>query len=138
MRIYAYRSKLFNEPMDGLIMGVTAALGFVTVENVLYVMEYRIGSALVRGIISVPSHALYGAIMGFYLGEAKFRGKPDLVLYGLAAAIFLHALFDTIATTLPTFVGIIVLAGFVFVLYYRVVRGEIREAEDESPFRPKR
>lgn len=52
VRIYAYRSKLFNEPIDGLIMGVTAALGFATVENVLYVMEYGIGTALVRAIIS--------------------------------------------------------------------------------------
>lgn len=59
------------------------------------------------------------------------------MLNGLAAAIILHALFDTIASVVPTTVAIIVLAGFAFILYYRVVRGEIKEAEEESLFRPR-
>ena len=136
VRIYAYNSKMFLEPMDGLILGVTAALGFATVENLLYVLQFGILTAFVRAIISVPSHALYGAIIGFYLGEAKFRRKPQLALKGLVAAIFLHAIFDTTATVLPSIIGVIALVAFVLVLYYRVVKGEIREAESESPFRP--
>jgi len=136
VRIYAYNSKMFVEPMDGLILGVTAALGFATVENILYVLQFGLATAIVRAIISVPSHALYGAIIGFYLGEAKFRRRPLLALRGLVAAIFLHAIFDTTATVLPSVIGIIVLIAFVLVLYYRVVKGEIQEAEEESPFRP--
>lgn len=136
VRAYAYNSKMFVEPMDGLILGVTAALGFATVENILYVFQFGIATAIVRAIISVPSHALYGAIIGFYLGEAKFRRKPSLALRGLVAAIFLHAIFDTTATVLPSVIAIIALIAFVIVLYYRVVKGEIQEAEAESPFRP--
>jgi protease PrsW len=136
VRIYAYHSRMFIEPMDGLILGVAAALGFATVENIFYVQQSGIYTAIIRAIISVPSHALYGAIIGFYLGEAKFRKRPALALQGLAAAIVLHAIFDTTATVLPSIIGIIALVAFVLVLYYRVIKGEIREAEAESPFRP--
>jgi protease PrsW len=136
VRSYAYNSKMFVEPMDGLILGVAAALGFATVENILYVLGYGISTGIVRAITSVPSHALFGAIIGFYLGEAKFKKKPELAWRGLVIAMFLHAVFDTTATVLPSVIGVIALVGFVIVLYYRVVRGEIREAEAESPFRP--
>jgi len=137
VRIYAYNSKMFNEPMDGLILGVAAALGFATVENVFYVLSSGLLTALVRAIISVPSHALFGAVIGFYLGEATFHRRPILALKGLAAAIILHTLFDTIATVVPSITGVIALVAFVLVLYYRVVKGEVREAEAESPFRPR-
>lgn len=136
VRIYAYNSPKFVEPTDGLILGVAAALGFATVENILYVLESGFLTALVRAVVSVPSHALYGAIIGFYLGEAKFRRKPLLALNGLIFAILLHGIFDTVAMVLPSIVGIVALVAFVLVLYYRVVKGEIRKAEDESPFRP--
>jgi protease PrsW len=137
VRIYAYNSKMFNEPMDGLILGVVAALGFATVENIFYVLSSGILTALVRAIVSVPSHALFGAVIGFYLGEAKFHRRPILILKGLAAAIILHALFDTIASVVPSVTGIVALVAFVLVLYYRVVKGEVRDAESESPFRPR-
>jgi protease PrsW len=138
VRIYAYKSKMFNEPMDGLILGVAAALGFATVENIFYVLQSGLLTGIVRAIVSVPSHALYGAILGFYLGEAKFRKRPMLALQGLAFAILLHAIFDTITTVIPSIIGVIALVAFVLVLYYRVVKGEIREAEEESPFKPRR
>jgi protease PrsW len=136
VRIYAYDSTMFVEPMDGLILGVAAALGFATVENILYVLRSGIVTAIVRAIISVPTHALCGAIIGFYLGEAKFRKKPLLALNGLIIAILVHATFDTVATVVPSIIGIIALVAFVIVLYYRVVKGEIKEAKEESPFRP--
>jgi len=136
VRIYAFRSLQFNEPMDGLVLGVAAALGFATVENILYVLEGGLLTGIVRAFISVPSHALYGAISGFYLGEAKFRKKPYLALEGLLFASILHAIFDTTATVLPSILGVVVLAAFMLMIYYRVVRGEIRKAESESPFNP--
>jgi len=131
VRIYAYNSKMFNAPIDGLILGVAAALGFATVENIFYVVASGILTGIVRAIISVPSHALYGAIAGFYLGEAKFRKHPALALQGLVAVIFLHAIFDTVTSIFPSVISVVALVGFVLVLYYRVVKGEIREAEEE-------
>jgi protease PrsW len=138
VRIYAFRSPSFNEPMDGLVLGVAGALGFATVENILYVLEYGFATAVVRALTAVPSHALYGAISGYYLGEAKFRGNPILAFRGLAIAIVLHATFDTVATVYPTGAGVLALIAFTALIYFGVVRREIEEAETESPFKPRR
>ena len=138
VRIYAYRSKQFDEPMDGIVFGVAAALGFATVENILYVFQSSSGivTAILRAIVSVPSHAFYGAIIGFYLGEAKIRRLPFLALQGLVFAALLHGLFDTIATVVPSgIIAIISLPALVWIIYFKVVKKEIAEAETESPYR---
>ncbi|MDA4129568.1 MAG: PrsW family intramembrane metalloprotease [Thaumarchaeota archaeon] len=137
VRIYAYRSPLFDEPMDGIVLGVTAALGFATIENIGYVFQFGIATAILRGLLSVPGHAFWGAIMGFYLGEAKVRKNSSIALRGLVIAIFLHGLFDTIGSAVPNgLVSLILLAAFILLIYFKVVKTEITEAEKESPYRP--
>jgi RsiW-degrading membrane proteinase PrsW (M82 family) len=139
VRIYAFRSIHFDEPMDGIVLGVAAALGFATVENIGYVFQFGIETAIVRGFLSVPGHALWGAIMGFYLGEAKVKNDSSLALRGLVIAIFLHALFDTITFVIPNgLVSLAILAVFVILIYFQVVKKEIAEAEKESPYRPRK
>jgi len=136
VRIYPYRSKQFDEPMDGIVFGVAAALGFATVENILYVLEGGIWTAVFRAIVSVPVHAFCGAILGFYLGEAKVRGRPLLALNGLLFAASLHGLFDTLSTVISSSVAALIsLLAFVWVVYFKVVKKEITEAEAESPYR---
>jgi RsiW-degrading membrane proteinase PrsW (M82 family) len=137
VRVYAYRSILFDEPMDGIVLGVTAALGFATIENIGYVFQFGIATAIVRAIVSVPSHALWGAIVGFYLGEAKVKNNSTIALRGLAIAIFLHGLFDTITNVVTNgLVSLVMLVAFVLLIYFQVVKKEIAEAEKESPYRP--
>jgi RsiW-degrading membrane proteinase PrsW (M82 family) len=135
----AYYSPLFDEPMDGIIFGVSAALGFATVENMAYVLQNGLGTGIVRDFISVPGHAFFGAVMGFYLGQAKYLRKPNLGFVGLALAAMLHGTFDTVATITSNIadglVGIAILAGFVWILYFKVVRPAISEAERESPYK---
>ena len=72
VRLLAYRSKRFDETMDGVIFGIAAGLGFAAVENIFYVQEYGGTVALFRAFVSVPGHAFYGAITGYYLARAKF------------------------------------------------------------------
>jgi RsiW-degrading membrane proteinase PrsW (M82 family) len=138
VRIFAYRSRHFDEPMDGIVFGVAAGLGFATIENLFYVFQNGVGIGIVRAIVCVPGHAFWGAIIGFYLGEAKVRGRPWLALYGLGIAVLLHGLFDTVATILPDVVALIAMFGIVWIVYFKVVKKEIDEAEKESPYRPMR
>jgi RsiW-degrading membrane proteinase PrsW (M82 family) len=96
----AYRSPHFNEVMDGIVYGVAASLGFATVENILYVFSGGVGAAIIRAFLSVPSHAAYGGIIGYYLGLAKLsrRQTPNneekLMVKGLLIAVALHGAFD--------------------------------------------
>jgi RsiW-degrading membrane proteinase PrsW (M82 family) len=102
VRVKAYRSWHFNEVMDGIVYGVAASLGFATIENILYVLQSGLAVAVFRGILSVPNHAVWGGIMGFYLGLAKrdriLRGAAEnQIIKGLAIVIFLHGLYDSFA-----------------------------------------
>jgi RsiW-degrading membrane proteinase PrsW (M82 family) len=93
---YVWRHRAFDEPMDGIVYGVVASLGFATLENVLYVFQGGVGIAVMRALTSVPSHATEGAIMGYFIGRAKFApsGRAALVAAGFGAAFLLHGLYD--------------------------------------------
>jgi RsiW-degrading membrane proteinase PrsW (M82 family) len=90
------RQPEFDEPMDGIVYGVTASLGFATLENILYVSGGGLEMALGRAFTAVPCHAFLGAIMGYYVGQARFRPerRRALLATGLGVAMLLHGLYD--------------------------------------------
>lgn len=94
---YAARHSEFNEPMDGVVYGVAASLGFATLENILYVGSGGLGVGLMRAFSAVPGHAFTGVVMGYYVGRARFA-RPELrgALYGLAllGPMLLHGMYD--------------------------------------------
>jgi RsiW-degrading membrane proteinase PrsW (M82 family) len=93
---YSLRKPEFDEPMDGLVYGAVASLGFAAFENVLYVASGGLGLAVLRALTAVPMHAAFGAIMGAYVGRARFdpARKNQLIGTGLTLAILLHGLYD--------------------------------------------
>ena len=44
---------------------------FAGVEDVLYVLNSLFSTAVVQAIFSIPGHAMFGVVMGFYLSRAK-------------------------------------------------------------------
>lgn len=88
----------FDEPFDGIVYGVAVSLGFATVENVFYLLANGISHAMVRALLPVSSHALFGVIMGFYIGKAKFSEgkKAKWIMISLLLPILLHGLYDFI------------------------------------------
>jgi len=101
VRRWIYRSMEFNEVMDGIVYTVAASLGFATVENILYVLQHGIAVGIARAFLAVPGHAFFGAIMGFYIGRAKFRIEHETryLVTGVLLAIFFHGLYDFLALT---------------------------------------
>ncbi len=90
---YSMRHPAFDEPMDGLVYGATASLGFATLENILYVSDGGGAQALMRAVTAVPGHAMLGAIMGYYVGRARFAPKTarrSLLLKAWAFPTLLH------------------------------------------------
>jgi len=141
VRVKAYRSLNFNEVMDGIVYGVAAGLGFATVENIFYVLGFgTISTAIIRAFMSVPSHAAYAGIMGFYLGMAKpfsQRSKQHerkLIITGLAIAVLLHGFYDTIAFTLEGLAGIVGLLAMTAISWIILLR-LIKKALSLSPIR---
>ena len=65
-----YKMKDFNEPIDGIVYGVSVSLGFATLENIYYVYflsDYFDTSsrtlAVIRSFSAVPAHGVFGAVM---------------------------------------------------------------------------
>lgn len=93
---YCRRHSHFDEPMDGLVYGAAASLGFATLENVLYVAGGGLGVAVMRAFTAVPLHATLGAIMGYHIAAAHFdpSRKGRFLFLALAGPILLHGLYD--------------------------------------------
>lgn len=91
-----WKSKRFTQRMDAVVYGAAASLGFAFVENVLYVSEGGIMTAVLRGITAVPLHAICGALSGSQIGEAKFirNGKEIRIFMGLSLAVLVHGTYD--------------------------------------------
>ncbi len=94
---FAYPKKEFNEPFDGITYGVMIAMGFATFENIVYVVDGGIRIGLLRMFSAVPAHAIFGVLMGYFVGMAKFKHNfyiSPLSMTGLAIAIIFHAAYD--------------------------------------------
>lgn len=86
----------YDEPMDGLVYGAAAGLGFAALENLAYVIGGGFGVALARAISAVPSHAMTGAFMGAMIGLTLTPGARRGRLYAAALVVptLLHGLYD--------------------------------------------
>lgn len=94
-RYFLFPRRAFNEPFDGITYCVMISMGFATIENVMYVMDGGVTTALLRMVTAVPAHATFGIIMGYYLGLKKFDTENNY--YGLKAlgfATLLHGAYD--------------------------------------------
>ncbi len=96
LRIYAYPKKEFDEPFDGIVYSVMVAMGFATLENIMYVMQHGISVAFLRMFLSVPAHASFAVVMGYYTGLAKFNKEKSVLLIwkGIILAVLFHGSFD--------------------------------------------
>lgn len=135
VRVKAYRSPHFNEVMDGIVYAVAAGLGFATIENVVYVLQHGMSVAIVRAFLSVPGHAVWAGIMGFYLGLAKCSSASKSqehwqIIKGVGIAIVLHGLYD-ISVFSESLLGVIGVSLIGWVLFLWL----IRRALSLSPFR---
>lgn len=94
--LYAYPRKEFNEPLDGIVYAVMIAMGFATLENIIYADRFGLGTTVLRAFTAVPAHAVFAVFMGYYVGLAKFN-KPKriiLIVSGVLLATVVHGLYD--------------------------------------------
>lgn len=141
--LVAYRNPNFNEPMDGIVYAGAASLGFAALENVLYVLKYGWVTALMRAVLAVPAHFLFGVTMGYYLSRYRFGRRQRVVSAALIylMPVLLHALFDVLALNMAGGVDTTRDLAFGALMYALMgllwVRGssEIDQAESRSPFR---
>lgn len=95
-----YKLITFDEHYDGIVYGVSLSLGFATAENILYLFANGLEVAVGRALLPVSSHAIFGVIMGYYMGKGKFsedgNGMRKAIGYSLLIPILLHGFYDYI------------------------------------------
>lgn len=97
--IAIYKHVEFDDPYDGILYGASVSLGFATVENILFLLNFGMNQAFLRALLPVSSHALFGVVMGYYIGRAKFTVTKKVkyeIAYALLATFFLHAIYNSI------------------------------------------
>jgi RsiW-degrading membrane proteinase PrsW (M82 family) len=85
--------------VDGIRYGARIGLGFAIVENAYYgALVGDIGSfalfVAARTLLTVPMHAMCGAIVGDFVARRRIEGRGVGLVAGLAAAAAVHGLFD--------------------------------------------
>lgn len=132
--LFVYRDAEFDEPMDGIVYATATALGFATLENLLYVLPVQSLSSLVvtgsfRAILSVPGHALFAVFWGYALGIARFRPpgtRIPVVAAGLVLAIAVHGFFNLLLD--QSYTGMAVLLLLILPCIWWIAEKRIRTA----------
>jgi RsiW-degrading membrane proteinase PrsW (M82 family) len=95
LMLFPYKSKHFDEPYDGITYAVMISMGFATLENLLYMRSYGHEVIYFRAFTSVPAHASFAVLMGYFVGLAKFKNNSlKIKLLGLFLATTLHGFYD--------------------------------------------
>ena len=127
------RRNEFNEPMDGIVYGVTVSLGFATYENYNYVFHWAeiweidpMQMAIWRSYSAVPLHGLAGCIMGFYFGKYAFTAEKKYLILSLLIPFLVHGFYNFL--TYP-YHFIIIGIGFIYAL---VLHGDLKKLQKEK------
>ncbi|MBP5318691.1 MAG: PrsW family intramembrane metalloprotease [Paludibacteraceae bacterium] len=95
-----WNNEHFDERFDGIVYACYIGLGFAFLENISYFSMYDdlVGLFIGRALFSVPGHFLFGVLMGYFLGLAKFADNSakqwGYVLAGLLMAVLAHGVYD--------------------------------------------
>ncbi|MFE5317144.1 glutamic-type intramembrane protease PrsW [Paenibacillus sp. NPDC056579] len=132
-----YKHTSFDEPYDGIVYAVAASLGFATLENVFYALlnSSSISSLLYRALLPVSGHAMFGVIMGYHLGRAKFveELRTRHLIFSLMLPIFWHGVFDYVLLTAKAY-WIWFMIPLMAFLWIRSIR-KVNRANARSPLR---
>jgi len=135
VRLVVFRSEELDEPLDLMLYLVVAALGFATLENILYifsplnnapfaVIESAVLISFIRFIGATFLHTLCSGLVGYFmvLSTLRSKRKPVLVAIGIILATLLHGLYDFSIISLSSPIdilipGLIIIALAIFMLY---------------------
>ena len=144
MRLASWKHPAFNYRFDGIVYGVSAAVGFAVLENIGYIAAYGLGTAITRAFLAMPLHAFCGAFMGMfysYSKKAAILGKGSAktmyTILSLIVPMIIHGIYDTCAF-MGTDIFTVILLAFVVLLYISALRmiKKMSEADRYAGFYP--
>ena len=121
MKLGSWNYQGFNYRFDGIVYGVSSAVGFAIYENINYVAMYGFQTAIVRAFTAIPLHAFCGVFMGVFYSYSKRASilgnngaKIGYTLLSLLVPMLIHGTYDTFAFlgergTMPLLIFVVIL-----------------------------
>lgn len=133
-----YNHTEFDEPYDGIVYSAAISLGFATVENIIFGLAHQVSvsTLVIRALLPVSGHAMFGVMMGYYLGRAKFSSNWNTRKYlilSLLLPLFWHGIYDWILGNITQYWIWYIIPLMAFLWYGGI--GKIYRANNRSPFR---
>ncbi|WP_306301393.1 glutamic-type intramembrane protease PrsW [Thalassobacillus sp. C254] len=129
----AYRFGTLKNRYDGIVYAVSLSLGFAAAENVLYLMATGIDFAVGRAFLPVSSHALFGVVMGYYLGSARFKVNDHVkkwLFLALIIPVVLHGFFDLILLTINQYLFTSIAPFMIFLWWFALTK--VKKANERT------
>ena len=135
--ILIWRNRNFNEKFDGIVYAVSVSLGFAAIENLFYVFsENSMQVGLLRAFTAVPGHTIFGIVMGFYLGLARFsiKNKTKWMLMAFMVPWMMHGIYDFLIMSGHP---VLILTFIPFLIFiYRIGMRRMKDLNEQSIFNP--
>ena len=122
-----WKNKNFDHIYDPIVYCTYVSIGFATLENILYGNSFGsqgIFPIIMRGFISVPSHAVFGIFMGYYLGisknalmDKKTKQFKKYRIMSIIVPICLHLIYDLFLIKNSVLINSL-FAIYIMVLYF--------------------
>jgi protease PrsW len=98
-RLIVFRTIHFDEPIDGLVYSSAIAIGFASIESLIYTPLLSWPYQLARDVTAPLTHSLFSSIWGFGCAYAFFRSPTKLQkvlwqIFSVLAAMAAHAIYD--------------------------------------------
>lgn len=109
-----------RKPHYVILVALAGSTGFAFIENIIYVLDGGIETAILRAFSSIPMHAATAIIIGFFGCREELGNMKNGWIIGYLIAVFMHGLYNTYAMLLnhatPLFSGVFVIALFYFLV----------------------
>lgn len=99
--LFLKQNKNYDYLFDGIVYTTFISIGFATIENILYTVNGGIFTGIVRAITTVPAHAFFGVISGYYFSMSKLakirianKKWKKYFVFSLAFPVLLHGFYD--------------------------------------------
>ncbi|WP_029231144.1 PrsW family glutamic-type intramembrane protease [Butyrivibrio sp. VCB2006] len=116
----AWKHPAFNYTFDAVVYAVFSSLGFAALENIVYISNGGLSTAIMRAFLSVPGHAIDAVFMGCYFGAAKKceilgdkNGKDRNLALALIIPVCIHGFYDFVLSV-AEYYPIVMVAFFIF------------------------
>jgi RsiW-degrading membrane proteinase PrsW (M82 family) len=123
-----------DEPIDGAMYAISAALGFAALENVAYVIRHGEQVMIGRSLFSTVGHGLFAVPWGSALGlQICGMGRPLLTVAGLVLGMVLHAIFNFLVGMGEAW-AIVTFLLLAFPSFFLLAHRLLRHSQHLSPF----